>query len=262
MFAVLDDIIHTTVQLLAESAYEGSELSAFDRAILNRGLNMLEASRTLLANGHWEVAAAPARQLFELLVNMEYLAQQPDRKDACFRYQKFALMQTAERARREIDYDRSTSRPVDEERAKQIAAVLSSPSFDEFRTRDGKWKSSWSAQSARALAEQSPARMRVKQWELLFVTWSEETHAAPVALLDAMLPHNSATWVETQVAHDDREVGQMILMVVTLYLELCAVLPNAPTPNPEMHLEWMTAMTDEVRARGQAPRDPDEVVDT
>jgi hypothetical protein len=257
MFAVLDDVVTATRHVMAESDDDGSQLARFNRAVLNRGLNMLEASRILLAVGHWEVASSSARQLFELLVNMEYLSQQPSREEACFRYQKFGLLQYAERVRREIEYDRSTGRPIDEERATLVAALLNGDSFDEFRTKDGKWKNSWCGQSTRSLAQQSPAPLRETQWEHLFITWSEETHAAPVALLDAMRGSDAADWVETRVAEDDREVGQMILMLVTLYIELYTALPNSPVPPPDKALEWTTALMDEVRARGQAPPPPE-----
>ncbi len=256
MFAVLDDVILTTVDIALAAEDDGSRMSLFDRAILNHGLNLLEASRILLASGHWEVASSAARQLFELLVNMEYIAQQPDRESACFRYQKFALLQMALRVRREIEYDRATGRPVNEERAKLVADLLDGPSFEEFRTRNGKWNASWSGQSTRALAEQSPVQMRAKQWEQLFVTWSEETHAAPVALLDAMMPRDQATWIETQVADDDREVGQVILMLVVLYLELCGALPNAPALAPEKRLKWTHALMKEVPAPSAFARQP------
>ncbi|MFL6139666.1 MAG: DUF5677 domain-containing protein [Frankiaceae bacterium] len=253
MFAVLDKIIQATRIAVAETEDDGSGLGRFDRAVLHRGLNMLEASRPLLAGGHWEVASSAARQLFELLVNMEYLGAKPDREEACLRYQKFGLLQLAERIRREVEYDRSTGRPVAEERLRRATAVLASPSLEEFRGKNGKWKPSWSGHSTRFLAEQSPSPMRVKQYEQVFVTWSEETHGAPVALLDAMMPHDPATWVDTQTADDDREVGQMILMLVTLYLELWRSLPHAPKLDLAKQLEWTTELMNEVRASGSEP---------
>lgn len=39
----------------------------------------------------------------------------------------------------------------------------------------------------------------------------------------------------------------MILILVTLYLALWAVLPKAPAPEPQKQLEWTTALMDEVR---------------
>lgn len=256
MFRVLDDVRNRTLGLIAESDPELTDLARFDTAVLNRGINLLEASRLLLAVGHWEAASAMARQMFELLVNMEHIGRQSDREAACLKYQRYGLLQFAERARREVEYDRSTGRSGDERRAELAAQILASPDFDQFKDRKGKWKRNWSGHDARGLASMSPNPMREKQWEQLFVTWSEETHATPVAMLASMRGWHGRAWVDEKVDEDDREVGQMILMLVSFFIELCNVLPNVSTPDPQAQYEWTSALMDEVRASGREPDTP------
>lgn len=54
-----------------------------------RGVNAVKSTRLLLEHAHWESAAGPVRQLFELLINLEHIAADPDRDAAVFRYAKF-----------------------------------------------------------------------------------------------------------------------------------------------------------------------------
>jgi hypothetical protein len=95
--------------------------------------------------------------------------------------------------------------------------------------------------------------MRIKQYEQLFVTWSEETHSAPISLLEHILPKEMDGWIERQIAKDDREIGQMILMLVTLFLELWRALPGAPQLDPLIPLGWTSALLDEVERRMTSP---------
>jgi hypothetical protein len=252
---VLEDVCETAD--LAAGTRDGgvTRSDLFDLNVLVRANNLLKASRTLLADGHWEVAASAARQLFELLVNMEYLTSQADPEKERLRYAKFGLLQYAQSRLREMDYIRATGRPVEEDQETFIRDLLAGKAFEEFRARDGRWKSSWSGKSTKALAELSQEPMRIKQYDQAFVTWSEETHAAPIALLEGMLPRAEEGWVERQIAKDDRETGQMILMLVTLFLELWRILPGASELDLEVQLGWTTALMDEVNARMTSTRD-------
>jgi hypothetical protein len=65
-FEVLDDITSTADRALLESSDAVTRLRLIDRVVFVRGINLLKASRILLAEGHWEVAASATRQLFEL----------------------------------------------------------------------------------------------------------------------------------------------------------------------------------------------------
>jgi hypothetical protein len=64
----------------------------FDVGILLRASNALKAIRVLCAERYWEFAVATVRQLFELVINMEQLAAQPDREEAIFRHAKYGLL--------------------------------------------------------------------------------------------------------------------------------------------------------------------------
>lgn len=253
-FVVLDEVTSTADRTAMDRNTELSHLEHFDLAIYMRATNLLKASRSLLENGHWEVAASAARQVFELLVNMEYVAAHPDRESACVKYATFGLIQYAEGELRTMDYDRASGREVDERRETLLHEFLESENWADFRGRDGKWKRQWSGLNTRGLAEKSSDPLRSMQYRQLFVAWSEQTHAAPVALLHALTPrHNLDGWVEDQIATDDREVGQMILMLVTLYLQLLGTLPNAPSISAETQFQWIDRLMEAMRASGHAP---------
>jgi hypothetical protein len=254
-FEVLDDVVRTADRALFESDEAMTRLDLIDRAVFVRGINLLKASRILLADGHWEVAASAARQLFELLVNAEYIAREPDRESAWFRYEKFGLLQLTQRILVSIEYSRSTGRPVDEGRARFATDLLQGGSFDEFRTKNGNWQRSWSGHTTKALAELSESDLRVKQYEQLFVAWSEETHAAPVALLHSMMPRLAEGWIEDQIKTDDREVGQMIMMLVSLFLQLCRHLPDSPLLDVEACLHWTNVLLREAAKDDSRPAD-------
>ena len=64
----------------------------FDAGMLSRGSNALKSVRLLCEQAHWEFAAGVVRQLFELVLNMEYLGTLPDRDAAIFRYAKYGLL--------------------------------------------------------------------------------------------------------------------------------------------------------------------------
>ena len=85
----------------------------FEVAVVERALNLLKSVLLLCGEGHWEVAASANRQLFELLINMEYVALQPDRSAAKKRFMRFGLMQYLEQAVASLDYSVATNRPVD-----------------------------------------------------------------------------------------------------------------------------------------------------
>lgn len=62
----------------------------------------MKSTRLLLEHAHWETAAGPVRPLFELLVNLEHVAAEPDREAAVFRYAKFGLLQAVRRQRTQL----------------------------------------------------------------------------------------------------------------------------------------------------------------
>lgn len=235
---------------------EEKPLVMFDASALLRASNSLKAVRLLCEEAHWEFAAPILRQLFELVINMEYLAAQQDRQASIFRYSKYGLLQEVRHQYLNLLYDQKTGRQVDSERLAVLEQMLQL-SFPEFRTVDGKgrvhWSPSWSGHSARYLAEQSNHRLRIDQYELLFSTWSEQAHGAPTTLLENMFPPGLSP--DHVVAADDVEIVQTVMTAVMLFLELWVLLPYVPQADPEQRLKWINSAIEEARKNG-APFPP------
>lgn len=226
-------------------------LVLFDAGVLLRASNALKAIRLLCEEAHWEFAAATVRQLFELVLNMEYLATQPDRDAAIFRHAKYELLQTVRHQYLNLLYDRKTGRSIDTERLAVLESMLEH-TFPEFRSVDDsgkvRWKPSWSGHSARYLAEQSKHPLREDQYHLLFVTWSEQAHGAPAALLDNMFPGSLP--VDEIVASDDARIVQTVTVAIAFFLELWMLLPHVPRVDPAKRLAWTNTMMAEARKHG------------
>jgi hypothetical protein len=223
----------------------------FDAGVLVRASNALKVIPLLCEQAHWEFAAARVRQLFELVLNMEYLATQPDREAAIFRYSKYGLLQTVRHQHLARLYDQKTGRPIDEQRLAKLESMLEHV-FPEFRSVDktGKvrWSSSWSGHTTRYLAEQSKHSLRQDQYHLLFVAWSEETHGAPAALIANMFPDNRP--VEEIIASDDTRIAETVTVAISLFLELWKLLPHLPQLDPMKSLEWTSRMIAEANRYG------------
>jgi hypothetical protein len=237
----------------------GKRLLMFDASVLVRASNALKVIRLLCEQGHWEFAAASVRQLFELVLNMEYLATQPDREAAIFRYSKYGLLQTVRHQHLTVLYNQKTGRPIDEQRLAMLKSMLEQ-TFPEFRSVDkaGKvhWKPSWSGHTTRYLAEQSKHSLRLDQYQLLFAAWSEETHGAPAALIGNMFPDNRT--VEEVIASDDTRIAETVTMAISLFLELWTLLPHVPLLDPMKGLEWTNIIIAEAQKRRtpHAPSNP------
>ena len=90
MFRVLDHVIEETRDALLAEPWATSDEARFDRAVLARALNILEAEQILLPVAHWEAAAGLARQLFELLINVEEIGRSDDPAGARLRYREIS----------------------------------------------------------------------------------------------------------------------------------------------------------------------------
>jgi Family of unknown function (DUF5677) len=234
---------------------KGKRLLMFDVGVLVRASNALKVIRLLCEQAHWEFAAAAVRQLFELVLNVEYLATQPDREAAIFLYSKYGLLQTVRHQHLALLYDQKTGRPIDEQRLAMLASMLEH-TFPEFRSVDkaGKvhWKPSWSGHTTRYLAERSKHSLRQDQYHLLFAAWSEETHGAPAALIGNMFLDGRS--VQEIVASDDTRIAETVAGAISLFLELWTLLPHLPQVDPMRALEWTSRMIAEANKRGASPR--------
>lgn len=250
LFRVLDEVVQETRTSLLGVGESQSDSARFDRAVLGRGLNILEAAQILLPVAHWEAASGLARQLFELLVNMEEIGRQADPSEARLRYSRYGLLQHLLEHARRTEYNRATGRPVDGDRVGRLDEVRANPDFGEFRQGNDGWRRSWSGASVRTLAIRSASSIRAQQYEQLFRRWSEEVHAAPSTIVREMFrSQSSETWIE----EDKRKVGEVLSMIVVLYLELEGVLAEAPHLSWERKLAWTEALRTEAMAHGWVP---------
>lgn len=237
LFAIMEEVTRSADYRAATFSGQLNESARFDFAFLVRGINALKAGRLLLEQGHWEFAAGVARQLFEMVVNLEHIAGQPDRHSATFRYAKFGLLQAVRHEREQAEYDRVSGRRVDDARVKWLDRLLAH-SFPEFRKKDRadgspRWATSWCDRNTRDLAEASPNPLRPAQYQLLFASWSEQVHSAPGAMLDSMFRRADGDWVESVVRSDDVRIAELATMTMTLFLEMWRELPHAPPPDAE-----------------------------
>jgi Family of unknown function (DUF5677) len=242
------------MQLPADEATK--RLAMFDAGVLLRASNALKAVRLLCEQAHWEFAAAILRQLFELVVNVEYIAAQHDRGAAIFRYSKYGLLQATRRQHLTLLYNQKTGREIEVQRLAILEQMLEQ-TFPEFRRVNDQgtvhWLRSWSGHTARYLAEQSSHRLRADQYDLLFSEWSEQAHGTPAALMENMFPREAPT--EQIIALDDAEIIQTVTMAITLFFELWMLLPHVPQVDPHQRLAWTNAMIAEARKHG-APIPP------
>lgn len=240
------DVTSSADKALLTTRNVGDQLVRFDVGILVRAINAVKSVRLLLEQAHWEFAAAAVRQLFELTVNMEYLADQPDRKQATFRYAKYGLLQMVRHEHQTALYNLKTGRPVDAGRLAVLESLLAH-SFPEFRKKDRadgspNWATSWCDRTTRNLAESSTEALRIDQYQMLFSTWSEQTHASPGALLDNFFHSGGEDWVEGVIASDDARIGEIGTMAIVLFLQLWTLLPHGPTLDATKAEQWIAAL--------------------
>lgn len=220
----------------------GEEL--FDFAIFNRGTNILKAVSVLTENGHWEMAAASNRQLFELILNTEEVNRHDDRSTAIEKYRGFGALQVALGRREELRYNEETGRPVDTDEVTTLDTILESEALNVFKAKpyaDGRvrWVDHWNRKNAKAMAEASDDDLRAIQYRQLFSRWSEEAHSSPGALFAAMNRTADEGWIAKLMADDDVHTAEIVSIAITLFLELRELLPNAPALDPAESMAWI-----------------------
>lgn len=219
----------------------------FDRAILMRGVNLLKATVMLSESLHWEVAASCARQMFELVLNMEALAAMPNREQGSLLYAHYGLLQQTRARIAELDYERAAGRQVDEEYAERVAAMLNGAMFDPFKGKaraDGSiaWSKSWNGKTTWDMVKSSAHNIREAQYNQLFVRWSEETHATPGALLGSMFRTIGPDWTDDVLSNDIRETMQVASMTLIQFFELWMLLVNVPPYEKAASGEWFSRL--------------------
>ena len=199
-----------------------------------RANNILKGAWSLGEGNHWELASSLVRQLFELVVNIEWMGRQSDRDSEVVRFAAYGAMQQLLYRIETMSYDETTGRPIDESARARYKEQLDTPVIAQFKDKpraDGstRWAASWNRRSVKAMTDESPQPIRKYQYSLLYRRWSEETHGAPGALIESILrdggdPH----WMDSVVEDDLRETAQVLSMGVGLFSELWMLLPGAP----------------------------------
>ncbi|MFD6035736.1 DUF5677 domain-containing protein [Streptomyces griseoincarnatus] len=240
-FELLSEIAVAAERAVLSTPPKG-QLVIFDRQILMRGANSVKAVRLLVEQGHWEPAVGVTRQLFELLVNMEYLSSLEDRAAGTLLHARFGMLQMLLAQQRKAAYDRAKGRPVDAELAALVDHHLAND-FDDFQGKqkaDGSvnWVNSWCRKTTAALAELSADPMRPHQYELLYRVWSEQAHAAPGALVADLFRHGGDGWVEQTIRENDRSSIEAVTFTVMFFLRLWLELPYVPA-DPMRVAAWL-----------------------
>lgn len=84
--------------------------------------------------------------------------------------------------------------------------------------------------------------MRLHQYENLFISWSEQAHAAPRSLIDNIFREADEGWIERTIESDERKIVEASSMTLMLFLALWEELPHAIQPTAEQTLNWMRVM--------------------
>lgn len=224
-----------------------------EAGVLARAINALKAITLLCEQAHWEFAVSAVRQLFEIVVNVEYLNAQTDRDVAAFRFAKYGLLQMVLEQHGTLEYDQRTGRQIDQDRLFVLEQMLAT-SFPEFRSIGASghvhWAKSWTGRDTRRLAELSPHTLRVDQYQLLYSAWSEQAHASPSVFLESIVGADKP--VDEIVSGDDTRIAETMSIAISLFIELRRVLPHFPSPDITEQLDWIRRLLEEAQ-RHSAP---------
>ncbi|KAA0109117.1 hypothetical protein CIW51_31635 [Mycolicibacterium sp. P9-22] len=154
-------------------------------------------------------------------------------------------------------YAKKTGRDIDEDHLQEAEQMLDN-AFPEFRSKSAKGKlirdQYWSGHNVRELAKRSSHPMRLDQYDLLFVPYSDQAHGAPSVLVDAMFNRNVKP--EDMFVQDTIRIGETLIMAINLFLELWDLLEHVPNPAAEDRLAWIAATKIEAEKFGVWPTTP------
>lgn len=253
VFAALDLVIDDGLRALERNDGRLSASKAGRLAVAMRGATLLQAGRLLLEEGHWEVAAGVARQMFELLINIEHLLAQPDEGAAWADYKNFAMAADLQARRRAMTYAMGDGYQDSDDAAAELDECLALDVFDQFRDRHQNIRDSWSGKTAYKLAEQSRSSERLRQYQFYYRTWSAQAHAGPSALIESLVPRSKTGAVEDFTGSISRETVHLIVMLILLFSDLMIALDTLGPSTQERISLWRQALRDGVyewRTRG------------
>lgn len=222
-FGALDLVIDDSSRAL-KRLRSGSPSEVTRLAVGQRMLTMLQGARLLLEEGHWELAAGVARQIFEILVNVENLLNRADVEAAWESYREFGEAQLLQAALRKLKYAIAAGYDDASDEARSLTAALGDARFEEFRHAKGHIRDSWTGRSVEKLAASSQVPWRADQYRYYYRTWSEQAHGSPSSLISTVTPRTASTGLNVELASFAREARQLITMLVGLSADLGSAL--------------------------------------
>lgn len=255
-FVVLDSAIQAGTATLSTAQGQISDGEVARLVLLDRAVTILQAGRLLLEDAHWETASGVARQMFELLVNVEHLAGQPDTEAALAKYKSFGVMALARRERRALAYATEQGFADGDGRGQELDKLLQCADFDQFRDKNGKLLDNWARRDVAAMAAMSPDALRKSQYEYYYRSWSEHAHASPSSLIAAIIAQPDDGAVDGIRESVYRETRQLIVMLISMFSDLVLVLGQPRLVNEIEIASWrdgLAAATEEWRGHLLSP---------
>lgn len=249
-FRVLSEVTRSG-DIAAADFVRGRDLEGverFDTGVFLRGVNILKGVHVLCEQGHWEMASGLGRQLFELVLNVEWMAAQENREAATLRFSHYGLLQSLISRLESLRDTEISGRAVNDSAVRKVRDYIESDAFSEFQVQkqsDGSYRyaKSWNGLNAWQMAKASDQSMRLRQYRMLFVRWSEEAHGAPGALVPAMFGPSGPDWTREVLRQDESTIAQLIVMVLTLFQELDYFLPSGPGLGAS-YVSWLARLRD------------------
>lgn len=241
-FDALDAVIDDTGDALLR-LQPGSESEVIRLAVAERALTVLHGARLLMEEGHWELAAGAARQLFEVLVNVEHLLNQTDSEAGWESYRRYGEAQFFQAGLRKLKYAVANGYNDENDQIGVFEATLADARFDEFRHQKGHIRDSWTGISLEKLASSSRVPDRTAQYRYFYRTWSEQTHGSPSSLISSITPRAASNGLEQELARVGRESRQEIVILISLFADLASALGIFGSNYRAMVAVWREKLT-------------------
>ena len=237
---VIDDIVQANTRLSP-----GSESEVMRLAVSQRVLTIVQGSRLLLEEGHWELASAAVRQLFELLVNIEHLLDESDPETAWESYRRYGEAQALQASLRKLNYAVSAGFKDSHGEVANLSKALADARFDEFRHPKGHIRDSWTGRTVEKLAHDSRVPWRAEQYRYYFRTWSEQAHATPSSFVSNFSARAQTTGLDHELAMFAREAEQLITMLISISADLTSALGIFASAQAKTARRWQNHLRGE-----------------
>lgn len=238
-FVALDAVIEDLNSVLSRDQGAVTEQFAVRLAIAAKSQTLLQGARLLLEESHWELASSAARQLFELLVTIEYLLQRPDTDAAWDSYRRFGIASEIRGTKRKLEYAIANGYPDDDDLT-AFDAALSNPSFDEFKDKSGELRREWAERTVRDRANLTAHRRQ--QYDYYYRSWSEEAHASSPEIVRAYVPRAAGGALDAILGSGERDTRQLIVMLVALTGDLLLAIGILGIEGPQQVGIWRQAL--------------------